>query len=494
MNYSGLSKALAIVIAIIIIAAIIGIYFFTRPGAPAETTTPTKPTSPTPRPSPSPTTSPQSSLSPSPSPTPQEYKIKIGASEIRVSKEFYEFVEKVRKGELKVTINFWTSMMPFESNIVGKAVKEFMNEYPGVTVNYQNVQNLKEAVKAGVIAGDLENTAHVFTWAHDWTGELADGGFIVALDQYLPPKTLEDLRREYLAVAYSAGVYKLHLYGLPWAGEAIALICNLDMVGKAPKTFDEMKQVMEKYHDPSKGTYGIAYQIDPYHIYPFVTAFGGYYYNEETDSVGVNSTGTIEGIKFFVENVLKYMYTEDVGHEAQLKLFTDGKTPFIVTGPWNIPRIREAISNIAVVPLPMIGDKVPNPFSGIKLVWITKLVEKNRDRLYASILFSLWFTLNDDTLKMFVSEAGFIPVKNSVLGYVKDNADKYSIVLGFAQSIANSVLMPKSVKMASVWGPVTESINAIITKYNEDGVKAALESIKPLLDEAQAKILESFKR
>ncbi len=407
--------------------------------------------------------------------------------------ELYDFAMKAKNGEVQVTINFWTSMMPFEVEVVRTVVDRFMEEFPGITVKYTGtVQNMKEAVKAGVIAGDVENTAHVFTWAHDWTGELAEGGYIVALDQYLPPETLQDLQAQFLSVAYSAGVYKLHLYGLPWAAESIALVCNTEMVQSPPTTYEEWRTLMEQYYNPDADTYGLAYQIDPYFVHPFVGAFGGYYYDETTDSVGVNSTGTVEGIKFLIQNILPYEYTGDLGHEMQLKVFIEGRAPCMITGPWDIPAIKQSIPSIVVSPIPEIDGKTPKPYSGIKLLWITKLAEQDKDRLYASILFAMWFTLNDDTLKTLVDEASFIPVKLSLIQYIQENIDKYPIVAGFIESISNSVPMPKSPKMAKVWGPVADALNAIMTKYAEEGPEAALAIVDETLDSAQQTILQKF--
>jgi arabinogalactan oligomer/maltooligosaccharide transport system substrate-binding protein len=444
---------------------------------------------------PSPTTSP-TTTTPSPTPTsPSLYSIQIGSATIRVPQEFYNFIMQVKNNQIKVSINFWSSMLPFEVDNVKKVVQDFTSEYPGVTVKYTGtVQNMKEAVKAGIIANDIENTAHVFTWAHDWTGEMADGGYIIPISDYLSPETLSDLQNQYLSIAYTSGVYKLKLYGLPWAAEAIALVVNKNLVSTPPKTFDDMLNIMRQFNDPSMNKFGLAYQMDPYHLYPFITAFGGYYYNEDDDSVGVNSTGTEAGIKFWIQNLLPYMDTRDLSHETQLKVFTDGRAPFIITGPWNIPAIKQAGIPIEVVPIPNIGDKIPKPFSGIKLLWVTKLVEKDRNRLYAAILFALWFSLADNELKMLVENAGFIPVKKSVVEYLNQNIDKYPITVGFANSVARSIPMPKSLKMAMVWGDVSNALNAIFTEYSQKGPDAAIASIRTYLNQAQQSILDKFKK
>jgi arabinogalactan oligomer/maltooligosaccharide transport system substrate-binding protein len=428
--------------------------------------------------------------------TTEEYVLTIGTSKIHVSPDLYNFAMQAKNGEIKVTINMWTAMLPFENKAMEQVIDQFQKEYPGITIKYTGqVQNLKEAVKASIIAGDTENGPDIFTWAHDWTGELAEGGYIVALDKYLPPETLYDLQSQYLSVAYSAATYQLHLYGLPWAAEAMALICNSNMVKGPITSFDQMKSIMEQYYNPDQGTYGLSYQIDPYHVYPFITAFNGFYYDEDKDIVGLNSTGTEEGLKFFLSNILPYLDTSDLGHENQLKNFLEGKTPCIITGPWDVAAIKDAGINFFVQQIQAISEtNVPKPFSGIKTLWITTLAEQDKNKLYASILFSLWFSLDDNVSKTLAEQAGFIPVKGSVAKYVITNQEKYPVISGFLSSISNSVPMPKSPKMAKVWGPITNAINALITVYQEQGLDASLQQVDPTLDQAQAEVLQAFQR
>lgn len=481
--------AIAAIVLVVAALGTLGVYLLTLP-PPAQPTQPAAPPQPQQPTQPTQPAQPQQPTQPQP-PGPTLQTLTIGTSSIRVPSEFYDFVQKVKTGEVKVSINFWTQMSDWEVSVMKSIVERFQKEYPGVTVRYTNVQNMKEQVKAGVLTGDVENTAHVFTWAHDWTGDLADSGAIIALDQYLPPETIADLKEQYMTSAFASGMYKLRLYGLPWAAEAIALVCNKDFVPTAPQSWSEYEKIMQQWYNPSKNTYGLAYQIDPYHVYPFVTAFGGFYYDEDKNAVGVNSAGTVEGLTFYVTHVMKYMYTADTGMEAQLKILLEGRAPCMITGPWNTKTIQENIRNPVVYAIPPIDGKTPKPFSGVKLLWITSVTANDKNRLYASILFSMWFTLSDEGLRILV-DAGYIPVKLSILQYLQANAEKYPMVLGFAQSVANSVPMPKSANMNYVWGPVSDALSAIVTKYNEQGPDAAVGAIKPLLDEAQSKIVEKI--
>lgn len=301
----------------------------------------------------------------------------------------------------------------------------------------------------------------------------------------------------------SAVTYKLKTYGLPYAGEAIALIVNKQLAPNPPTTFEEMKNIMQQFHNPSQGKYGLSYQFDPYHLYPFITAFGGYYYNEETGSVGVNTTGTKDGVKFYIQNILPYLDTTDLGFNNQLNNFLTGKTPMIITGPWALPSIKSALGleNIEIIPIPNIGNNVPKPFSGFRNLYLTILAASGGvQRTYASVLFILYVALNDNALKILVEQNGYVPVKQTVIQYVVNNRSQFPVVYGFMQQVLRSSPMPKDPKMDKVWG-VGTNLNAIIGEYTnalaegktvEEAIQAALAAVDPQLDEAYATIMQSL--
>ncbi len=485
----AISKTASIIIAIIVIIIIIGIigyYTYTSqqqvssptPSPTTSTITPTTTSTSTTTPSPTPTktettpttptktettptTTPTSTptkttptTTPTTTTTPKAPTLKFGNVEVEVTKDLYEFAEKARKGEVNVQIEIWVSVMPFEEEILKKVINEFMKEYPGIKVKLVNTPSMKEKFKAATIVGKGPD---LLTWAHDWTGEFVEADLIIPFDEYLTKSILN----VYLPAAIKAAEYKGHIWGLPWASETVALVCNKDMVPQPPKTFSELEEIMKKYYNPDKGTYGISHQVDPYFVSAWIHAFGGFYYNDTTGEVGVGSKGTIEGFKFFLDHVAKYMYKDDVGHETQLKLFIEKKTPCIVTGPWDIPKIKEAGIKFFVTPLPPIDEKhIPKPYSGIKLWWMSKLA-KERGTDKAAVLFVLWYTLNDEVAKYLAKEAGFVPVNK----YALESPEVRSIpeVYGYAKAVENSIPMPKSPEMAKVWGPVADAITAIWT-------------------------------
>ena len=280
------------------------------------------------------------------------------------------------------------------------------------------------------------------------------------------------------------------------------------MVSNPPRTFAELKQIMQQYYNPSAGTYGMSGQVAGiYHINAWVTAHGGFFYDDVTKQLGFTKPETIEGVKFFVANVLRYMDISDLGHDYQRRLFGGGKTPFYISGPWDVRYAVETlgIDSFTIVPLPSIDGKIPRPFGGFRNMYISVMATAGGiERTYASILLVLYVSLNDESILTLVDELGYVPVKYSVAEYVTAHVDEkplYKIILGFYEQLRNSVPMPKDKNMQAVWGADTylqaiwqayaEAINQ--GKSPDEAVEAALAKVEQALQDAYNEISQKIK-
>ncbi|MEM4826482.1 MAG: ABC transporter substrate-binding protein, partial [Desulfurococcaceae archaeon] len=102
------TTAIVLVVAVAIAAVGLGLLLFTMQ-QPAPTSTPTPPPS-------------------------EVSQITIGDVKIRVPKEFAEFVEKAKRGEISVTIYFGFPHSPEEKVGFDKVIEMFKREYPGIDV------------------------------------------------------------------------------------------------------------------------------------------------------------------------------------------------------------------------------------------------------------------------------------------------------------------------------------------------------------------------
>lgn len=469
------TTAIILVVAVLLVAAGVAIYLLTTAPAPAPTPTPTPTPSPTPTPTPTPTST--------PTPPPSELAtISVCNVPVRVPKEFADFVNNVRRGTITVEIYFGNALAPEERVGFYKAVDLFTREFPGVVVRNLEYAGMGE-MQSKIIAvaslppaqreGMVGKAPDVFTWAHDWIGMFADPGYIVSLEDYIGYDAVEDASEHILPVAMAAVTYKAKTYGLPYAGEALALFVNTQLVPKPPETFDEMLEIMKRFYKPEEGSYGISGMVGGvYHTNAWVTAFGGFYYDEIRREVGLLENGTKAGLEFFVRNVLRYMDIGDLGHDYQRRLFGAGKAPMYISGPWDVRFAVETfgIGGFTVAPLPSIDGRIPKPMSGFRNLYISVMaIHGGKERTYASILFVLYLSLCDEAVLTMVRELGYVPVKRSVVDYITKNLDEhpmYRIVLGFYQQLERSVPMPKDKNMQIVWG-ADKYITTIWSAYAE---------------------------
>lgn len=460
----ALSKTTAIVliVAILLVATGVSLYLFT-------TTAP----APTPTPTPTPTETPQPS---------ELASVSMCNVQLRVPRDFAEFADKARKGNVFVEIYFGNALAPEERVGFYKAIDLFERAFPGIKVSKIEYAGMGE-MQTRVIAvaslppaqreGMIGKAPDVFTWAHDWVGTFADSGYIVPIEDYVGTSAIVDASKHILPAAMAAVTYKAKTYGLPYAGEALALFVNLNLVEKPPETFNEMLEIMRNFYKPEEGKYGISGMVGGvYHTNAWITAFGGFYYDEVRKELGLLRNETRDGLEFFVRNVLRYMDISDLGHDYQRRLFAAGKSPMYISGPWDVRFAVETfgIDKFAIVPLPTIDGRTPKPLSGFRNMYISVMATHGgQERIYASILFVLYMSLCDDAVLAMVRELGYVPVKLSVVDYIRQNLGEhpiYRIVLGFYRQLERSVPMPKDKNMLIVWG-ADKHIQTIWSAYAE---------------------------
>lgn len=518
MNAITKTTSIILIVAIVLVVVGIAIWMLSAP-APEQTQTPiTTPTSPPTTPLPTPTTPITTPTAPTTPTTPMVSKITIGAVQIRVPEELRDFVEKARKGEVKVTIYFGNALAPEERAGFYKAIDLFKKEFPGIEVRIIEYGGMGDMQSAVVAAASLPkeqrealvgNAPDVFTWAHDWVGWMADSGYLVALEDYLGYEAIEDVSDHVIPSALAAVTYKAKTYGLPYAGESLAIFINLNLVQAPPGTFQELQRIMEQFYKPAEGKYGISGQVaGMYHINAWITAHDGFFYNDVTKELGLTKTETKSGVRFFVQNVLRYMDVSDLGHDYQRRLFGESKTPMYISGPWDVRYAVQTIGidKIAVIPFPAIDGRIPKPWSGFRNLYISVMAESGgRERTYASILLVLYLALNDDCVLTLVRELGYVPVKLTVAEYINAHLEEnklFKIVYGFYQQLQRSIPMPKDKNMQIVWGADTylqavwqEYANALAQgKTVNEAVQAAMAKVDEALENAYNDIAPRLSR
>jgi len=279
--------------------------------------------------------------------------------------------------------------------------------------------------------------------AHDWLGELSTNGVVAPLE-------LGASAGDYLEVAIEAATYDGTVYMLPYAVENLAVLRNAELVPEAPATFDDMIQAgrdagLEQPFTVEQGAEG-----DPYHLYPFQTAFGAPVFgtNDEGYDASDLQIGNAGGEEFatWLAGQGKNgtgVFNTDVDGDIAKQAFLDGTAAFWLTGPWNVKAATDAGIDVAIDPVPSPTGEVASPFAGVKGFFLSS---ESQNKVAATDFLVNYLGTEEAQLSLF--ETGTVL---PALSAAAETASEDPIIAGFAAVGAESVPMPAIPEMGAVW-------------------------------------------
>ena len=280
---------------------------------------------------------------------------------------------------------------------------------------------------------------------HDWIGAFVKDGIVA-------PVELGDKSADFEKVAMEAVSYDGKTYGLPYAIENIAILRNTALADSTPATFDEMIAKGRAAGTEYPFVVGLDPQTaDPYHLYPFQTSFGNSVFARNADGsydpsqltigdeAGQQFAGWLTAQGDTGTKVLNLNLSGDLAKEA----FKAGKSPYFLTGPWNVADAQSAGVDVSVDAIPSAGGSAAQPFAGVQAFFLSA---KSTNSLVANEFLVNYIATADVQTKLF--EAGGRP---PALTESFEAAQSDPIVRGFATVGANAVPMPSIPEMGSVW-------------------------------------------
>ncbi|GAA2904445.1 arabinogalactan oligomer/maltooligosaccharide transport system substrate-binding protein [Microbacterium keratanolyticum] len=280
--------------------------------------------------------------------------------------------------------------------------------------------------------------------AHDWLGTLVTNGVVA-------PVELGDAAGDFQKVAIDAMSYEGKTYGVPYSIENIALMRNTALAPEAPATYDDMIAAGTAAGTEYKFLVGLdPEQGDPYHLYPFQTSFGAPVF-------GTNADGTYNAADLQIGNaggdafagwlaaqgaagILNTNISGDLARES----FVAGKSPFFLTGPWNVPAAQDAGLDIAIDPIPSAGGQPAQPFVGVQGFFLSA---KSKNVVAATNFLTNYIGSEDVQTALF-EVGGRAPALTASFDAALASDE---IVEGFGTVGADAVPMPNIPQMGSVW-------------------------------------------
>src|SRR5262245_23412392 len=252
-----------------------------------------------------------------------------------------------------------------EANGVTCTVKKFNGGGP-----------LQEALVRGNETGDVPD---IYEGPHDQIGSLVDNGILAPVD-------ISANTDKFAKEAVAAMQYQGNSYGVPWAVENIALFTNKKLAPECPATLDDAVANAQKLISEGKVTdgLGIAMQIgetgDFYHWYPLFTADGGYAFARNADGsynpddLGIDSPGGVKAAETLQKLTDEGIFKPSVSYDIARETFAKGKSPYFITGPWQVPEQQAALGDdLMVCPIPSWqgSEYKAQPFLGVRAFFQT---------------------------------------------------------------------------------------------------------------------------
>ncbi len=356
------------------------------------------------------------------------------------------------------------------STAVTKYAQAF-GEENGITVAVQIATDTRQQFKDATKVGQGPD---VVVGAHDWLGELVQNATVA------PVQLSAEVAAQLDPNAVAATKFNGQTYGVPYAVENIALMRNTALAPEAPKTMDALVAEGTKIKKASGGkvTNVLVQQVgktgNAYYTYPYLSAFGGGIFGTKANGdydpskLIVNSPDSIKGAEVLAKLGKEKVLSTNVGDDNAEGLFTAGKAPFFITGPWSTANAKKAGIKYAVSPLPSLaGGGQMQPFLGVQMFYVSA---KAKNAILAQEFVTSYVTRKDVQLALYEA-TGRPPALTEAYNEV---AAKDADVQAFFEAGKGGKPMPNIPAMNSVWGPLGQAAADVIS--GKSGAKARFDA------------------
>ena len=298
------------------------------------------------------------------------------------------------------------------------------------------------------------NGPDIIVGAHDWLGKLVQNGVVAPLE-------LGDKASEFQEVAITAMSYEGQNYGLPYSVENIAMLRNVDLAADVPATFDDLIAAGEASGAEYPFLVGLdPAAADPYHLYPFQASYGAPVFEITADGTYDPTTLALgnEGGEQFAQALAAWgadgILNTNISGDIAREEFVAGKSPFFLTGPWNLPAVKEAGINYSIDAIPTAGGETATPFVGVQGFFVSSRSENP----IAATEFLVNYIGSEEVQTALYEVGGRAPALLSAFEAAQGDAD----VAAFGAVGATGVPMPNVPAMDVVWSDWGSTQVAII--------------------------------
>ena len=349
-------------------------------------------------------------------------------------------------GDTNADLVIWADQKKADSL---KEIAKIWGDKQGISIAVQTVAN--DLQPNFVTANQAGNGPDIVVGAHDWIGNLVQNSAIH------PVVLSPEAEANYTDIALKAVTYDGQIYGTPYSVECLGLFVNKALTQVTePATIEEMVEAGTAAGTELVLSQAVDEKGDAYNMEPIYTAAGGYLFGKNPDGsynskdLGIGQEGSIEAAEKIRQLGQQGVLRKSVTAANHISLFTDGKAPYLISGPWALADIKKAGIDYQLTQIPGFKD-VPGsqarPFVGVNCFYVAS---NGKNKAFAE-------TFVADAAKDMTFAASMFP-SNELPPAQKDLTEKLKTeqpdMVAFAELSAKADPMPAIPAMSSVWEPL----------------------------------------
>lgn len=356
-------------------------------------------------------------------------------------------------GNKAINISFWEQDDPNAQKVLDKLIAEFQKENTDIVIKRTHVE--AEDMKKNYTAASLGKSGpDIVLGANDNLASFVEKNLIVPAVDIVGEEFFKRLNQDSLTAAR----YNGKQYMIPdRQGNEVMLIYNKKIAAKAPGTFEELVNISKKLQTENKVQYGLALTgEDPLFTLPFLSIFGGAIYDEINVSkakVTLNTVEVEDWMEFIKGVQSEGIIPKEASYDSANNLFKEGKTAFIINGPWSFSEYKKANLDFGIAVIPSVNGKFPTPYSSVKGYTVSANVAGDKDKKEAVIKFLTHMNGKEAQLKMAEAHNEF-PTNLEAIndGRIQNNP----LIANQKEQLSKSIPMPIAKETSAVWGAIKE--------------------------------------
>jgi ABC-type glycerol-3-phosphate transport system substrate-binding protein len=279
-----------------------------------------------------------------------------------------------------ITLTLWHGWTVPETAVLQELEDEFTSLCPEVRILSSQVPDnweLNERYRTAAAAGEgpdvlLDSTQFVATLAQD--------GLIRPLNDVVDPTRLS----QFVPTSVQSLRYNGQLYGLPEAARSIALFYNPQLVSQPPQSLDDLLLAVDLDHQ-------FVMPLTFFYAFWGLGAFGGRMFDENRVAI-LDQGGMAEWLQWLHDAANRPGFVFTDGRTDAEDQFIARKAAFLVTGPWSLPKLYNAMprDEIAVAMLPAGPVNVASPILEVEAFMFRPDIDA--DKLQAALAFANFVT------------------------------------------------------------------------------------------------------